>query len=401
MAKDTPPKKAPVKATSPTKRSPARGRKGIEDSLLKSEERFRILVQEVKDYAIVMLDPGGHVVSWNAGAERIKGYRAEEILGQHFSTFYPREDVERGKTEMELRVAASEGRFEDEGWRVRKDGSRFWADVVITALRDHDDQLVGFVKVTRDLTDRLRAQEERLRLAHAEEAIRLRDEFLSIASHELRTPLTALQLQLESLEEQTAASAAKLSAKVAGAVRSSQRLGVLIDSLLDVSRIATGQLSLSPHEMDLRQSLELLLDGLRDSADRAGARLDLEGESSLWGEWDEVRLEQLVTNLVANAIKYGGGQPIVVRLARDGDAAVIEVRDHGPGIQPGDMERIFERFERASSRRHHGGFGLGLYVAREIARAHGGSIDVRNAEGGGACFRVRLPLVTRKEEVAV
>jgi PAS domain S-box-containing protein len=173
MAKDTPPKKAPVKATSPTKRSPARGRKGIEDSLLKSEERFRILVQEVKDYAIVMLDPGGHVVSWNAGAERIKGYRAEEILGQHFSTFYPREDVERGKTEMELRVAASEGRFEDEGWRVRKDGSRFWANVVITALRDKSGRLVGFGKVTRDLTERRQAEEERARIAE-----RVREELL-------------------------------------------------------------------------------------------------------------------------------------------------------------------------------------------------------------------------------
>ncbi len=364
------------------------------------EERMHLLVESIRDYAVFMLDPEGVVRSWNNGAQLIKGYSADEIIGRHISTFYTPEERDAGKPGHLLGLAERDGRVEDEGWRVRKDGSRFWADVVITSLRDREGQLVGFVKVTRDLTDRLRAQEERLRLAHAEEAIRLRDEFLSIASHELRTPLTALQLQLESLEEQTAAGPPKLTAKVAGAVRSSQRLGILIDSLLDVSRIATGQLSLSPHPMDLRQSVELLLDGLGESASRASSTLTVEGERSLHGEWDQMRIEQLVTNLVANAIKYGPG-PIVVTLARDGDAAVVEVRDHGPGIAPGDLDRIFERFERASSMRHHAGFGLGLYVAREIARAHGGSIAVRNAEGGGACFTVRLPLSIGKEEVAV
>jgi len=264
--------------------------------------------------------------------------------------------------------------------------------VVITALRGRDDELVGFVKVTRDLTERLRAQEERLRLAHAEEAIRLRDEFLSIASHELRTPLTALQLQLESLEEQTAASPPKLVAKVAGAVRSTQRLGVLIDSLLDVSRIATGQLHLDPKPLDLRAMSEQVLDTLHDSAARAAAPLSLHVDGEAAGMWDRTRIEQLLMNLLANAIKYGAGRPIDVTLSRDGDHAVVVVRDRGPGIDPADMHRIFGRFERATSVRHHGGFGLGLYVAREIARAHGGSIAVDNAPDGGARFTVRLPV---------
>jgi PAS domain S-box-containing protein len=364
------------------------------------EERMRLLVDSIRDYAVFLLDPDGTVRSWNNGAKLIKGYTGDEIIGRHISAFYTPEERDAGKPQRLLGLAERNGRVEDEGWRVRKDGSRFWADVVITALRE-DGELVGFVKVTRDLTDRLRAQEERLQLAHAEEAIRLRDEFLSIASHELRTPLTALQLQLESLEEQTAAGPPKLAAKLAGAVRSSQRLGVLIDSMLDVSRIATGQLSLHADEMDLRHSLDLLIEGMRDSAERAGSQLALEGESSLSGEWDQIRLEQLLTNLVANAIKYGAGKPILVTLARDGDAAVITVRDHGPGVQPEDMDRIFHRFERATSMRHHGGFGLGLYVARQIALAHGGSIAVENAEGGGARFTVRLPLEAGKAEVAV
>ena len=156
---------------------------------------FRLLVESVVDYAIFLLDPTGVVRTWNAGARRLKGYEADEIIGRHFSTFYPEEDVRRGKPAWELESAAREGRFEDEGWRIRKDGSSFWANVVITALR-RDGELVGFAKVTRDLTARREAEEERVRLAEAREAVRLRDEFLSIASHELRTPLTALDLQV-------------------------------------------------------------------------------------------------------------------------------------------------------------------------------------------------------------
>jgi PAS domain S-box-containing protein len=361
------------------------------------EERMRLLVESIRDYAVFLLDSGGHVRSWNNGAQIIKGYRADEIIGKHISTFYTPAERDGGKPGRLLGIAVRDGRVEDEGWRVRKDGSRFWADVVITALRSPgpDGDVIGFVKVTRDLTDRLRAQEERLRLAHAEEAIRLRDEFLSIASHELRTPLTALQLQLESLEEAASGSSSKVMNKVTGAVRSTQRLGVLIDSLLDVSRIATGQLDLHPEAMDLGASTILLLDGLRDAAERSGSQLTFVApEQAVRGEWDRVRIDQLLMNLVANAIKYGAGRPVEVTLHQEDSFAVLTVRDHGPGISPEDMKRIFERFERATSMRNYGGFGLGLYVAREVARAHGGSIDVQNLADGGACFTVRLPLVT-------
>ena len=356
---------------------------------------MRLLVESIRDYAVFLLDTDGHVRTWNSGAEIIKGYVADEIIGHHVSSFYTPEERERGKPSRLLGVAEREGRVEDEGWRVRKDGSRFWADVVITALRGPDGELLGFVKVTRDLTDRLRAQEERLRLAHAEEAIRLRDEFLSIASHELRTPLTALQLQLESLSEQASGAPTKLVNKVAGAVRSAQRLGILIDSLLDVSRIATGQLDLHPEAMDLRAATIHLLDAMQDAVDRAGSSLVFDApDTPVHGLWDRVRVDQLLMNLIANAMKYGSGRPIEVSLRHDGGFATLTVRDHGPGIAPDDMERIFKRFERATSVRNYGGFGLGLYVAREVARAHGGSIDVQNMADGGACFTVRLP-VTR------
>jgi PAS domain S-box-containing protein len=367
-------------------------RRSTEEHLRLSEERFRLLVEGVKDYAIFMLDASGHVFTWNAGAEHIKGYRAEEIIGEHFSRFYPEEDVRAGKCEMELEVAARDGRLEDEGWRVRKDGTQFWASVIITALYNGKGQLAGFGKVTRDLTERRKLEDERLRLAHAHEAIRLRDEFLNIASHELKTPLTTLQLQLQSLRLSTGMLEEKTAGKIDRAIRSGHRLTELIETLLDVSRITTGRLDLHPHDLELSQVVLEVVDRFRETASKAGCELGYEGESGICGHWDRIRLEQVVTNLLANALKYGAGAPVSVTLARVGDEAVLEVRDRGSGIAEKDLVRIFERFERASSLRHYGGLGLGLYVTRQIVEAHGGQVNARNDPTGGALLTVRLPV---------
>ena len=236
-------KAAPADDAAPT-RAPINLAAIAHDQLRASEARFRLLVEAVKDYAIFMLDPSGRVVTWNAGAQRIKGYDAREIIGQHFSQFYPAEDVRAGKCERELEGAARDGRFEDEGWRVRKDGTRFWANVVITALRAENGELVGFAKVTRDLTERRRLEQEQLRLGKAEEAIRLRDEFLSLAAHELKTPLTVLQMQLDTLSDRMDQSGQRVATKLQRAAQSSERLANLVESLLDVSRIATGRFAL-------------------------------------------------------------------------------------------------------------------------------------------------------------
>jgi PAS domain S-box-containing protein len=365
-----------------------------QDQLRESQTRFRLLVEAVKDYAIFMLDPSGRVVTWNAGAARIKGYEAREILGHHFSEFYEDEDIQAGKCERELEEAARVGRFEDEGWRLRKDGTKFWANVVITALRTENGELVGYAKVTRDLTDRRRLEEERLNLARAEEAIRLRDEFLSLAAHELKTPLTVLQLQLDTLHDRMDESGQRVAKKLQRAAQSSERLALLVESLLDVSRIATGRFALDIKEFDLVDTVHRVVDGLRPSADRARCDLSIVADEPIIGSWDRLRLEQALTNLLANAIKYGAGAPVVVIASRQGGDVVLEVRDHGPGIPETELGRIFQRFERATSIRNYGGLGLGLYFIQAIVEAHGGSASACNAIDGGARFQITLPLRT-------
>lgn len=365
-------------------------RKVIEERARQNEERFRVLVEGVKDYAIFMLDPAGNVASWNAGAQRIKGYSADEIIGRHFSAFYPEEDIRAGKTEMELEVATREGRFEDEGWRVRKDGSKFWANVIITPLWDKDGKLVGFGKVTRDLTERRQHEEERLRLGQAQEAVRLRDEFLSIASHELKTPLAVLQLQLDTLCRRVREVDASLAERIERTNRASDRLTHLVDTLLDVSRIATGKFELHREPLDLAQVAKEVAERMREAAAAASCQIFLDVAPNVSGTWDRIRIEQVISNLLGNAIKYASGAAVDLHVFGDKGDAVIEVRDRGPGL-PEKNDQLFHRFERGASMRNYGGLGLGLYIVQQIAEAHGGSVVAANAPEGGARFSVRLP----------
>ena len=358
------------------------------------EEQFRLLVESVQDYAIFMLDPTGHITTWNAGAQRIKGYRAEEIIGEHFSRFYPEEDVRAGKTELELEVAQRDGRFEEEGWRIRKDGSKCWANVVITALRNPSGVLVGFAKVTRDLTDRRRLEEARLGRGKAEEALRLRDEFLSIASHELRTPLTALQLQLQSIGR-IGTTEEEVVRRIERATRSADRLSDLITTLLDVSRIASGRFELRLETFDLRDLAREVVEDMQETARGAGSELQVHLDHSIIGMWDRLRVEQIFTNLLSNAFKYAPGSPVSVSVVPEGDSAVIEIQDRGPGIPEQDLQRIFGRFERAVPSERYGGMGLGLYLTQQIAEAHDGTVDATSVLGAGACFTVRLPLAPK------
>ncbi|WP_373049613.1 sensor histidine kinase [Vulgatibacter sp.] len=367
-------------------------RKEQEERLRASEERFRLLVEGVRDHAIFMLDPQGYVMSWNPGAVAIKGYTAREIIGQRFTRFYPPEDQAAGKPERLLRIAAEQGRVEDEGWRVRKDGSRFWADVILTALRDEQGELQGFAKVTRDLTERKQLEEERIRRAEAEAAIRLRDDFLSIASHELRTPLTALQLQLDGLDARLGEGDARLKRPLDRAIRSGERLAELVSTLLDVSRIASGRIDLHPETFSLGELVRDVAERFEGAAAEAGCPIELAIADEISGTWDRLRIEQVLVNLLSNATKFGAGAPVRIAVERLDDHAVIRVCDGGPGVPPGDLDRIFGRFERAAPIKHYGGLGLGLYVTWEIVTAHGGTVDAKNLPGCGAALTVRLPI---------
>src|SRR5262252_321477 len=296
------------------------------------EERFRALVSSVKDYAIFMLDPTGRIETWNAGAEQIKGYAADEIIGEHISRFYTPEDLAQGLPSALLATAVREGRVESEGWRVRRDGTRFWADVVITALVDEGGRLIGFAKVTRDLTERLRAQQEQVRLAHAEEAVRLRDEFLSIAAHELRTPLSAVQLQLQALLERPEGLDPRTRAKVERACRSGERLVTLVDTLLDVSRITTGSFNLTLSRFDITVAVQEVVERFQEHAVRARSTVTVHSEGVLEGRWDRLRIEQVVTNLLTNALKYAAGTPVEITLVGTDRDVTVTVSDQGPGI---------------------------------------------------------------------
>jgi PAS domain S-box-containing protein len=360
-----------------------------ERALQQSEARLRLMIESIEDYAIVMLDPDGRVATWNSGAERITGYEQDEIVGKHFSRFFTPEDIAAGKPAHEIDVAQRHGRFEDESWRVRKDGSRFWANVVVSAILDDRKGLVGFTKVTRDLTERKEMEEQRIRLARASEALRLRDEFLSVASHELKTPLTALQLHLDGVVQMSGELDDKTAARISKVARASERLGGLIDSLLDVTRITGIGMTLTHEPFDLLDAAKDVIQALDERARNAQCDVHLVGDSVV-GMWDRLRVEQVITNLLRNAFRYAGGAPVAVTVRRDGDAAVLEVKDGGPGLSA-DPESLFDKFG-SNRARAQGGLGLGLYFSRQVAVAHGGTLKAASDPNGGARFTLRLPL---------
>lgn len=370
---------------------------GQGDSKQDTADQLRLLIESVTDHAILTLDVNGYVVSWNPGAERIKGYRADEILGQHFSRFYPPEAVARNRPQRGLDVATREGRFEEDGWRVRKDGSRFWANVVITALFDETGQLRGFGKVTRDFTARYQAQERR-EMERLREALRIRDDFLSVASHELRTPLTPLQLKLTSMRravdnaQDGVLSSERVGRDLDMAVRQVRKLVELVDDLLDVSRISVGQLKLERTPTDLRELLREVIARYLPQATQVGSTVELDAPAPVQGEWDARRVEQVLTNLLSNALKYGAGKPVHVSLHEEGGLARLSIRDEGIGIAPEALPNIFDRFMRAVSGRNYSGLGLGLYIAHQVVTAHGGTIEAHSELERGSTFSVRLPI---------
>jgi PAS domain S-box-containing protein len=387
-------------------------RRAHEEELRQGEERFRLLVEAVSEYAIFMLDVNGKVASWNVGASRIKGYAAEEIIGQHFSVFYPPEARDSGWPEHELQVAAEKGSMVDTGWRVRKDGTTFWANVTITALRDESGQLLGFAKLTRDLTETQRiealklANEEREQMLDAERnarmaaqrATRMKDEFLATLSHELRTPLSAIlgwtQVLLRAGNTRTHEEQMRA---VEVIDRNARAQTQLIEDLLDLSRIMTGKLRLDLQQVSIGSVITAAVDSAKPAAEMKGIRLkSILGASQDVISADAARIQQVVWNLLTNAIKFTpkNGQ-VQVLLQRVNSHIEFSVSDTGIGIPETYLPYVFDRFSQkdSSTTRSHGGLGLGLAIAKQIVELHGGTIRAASqGEGRGSTFSVHLPV---------
>ena len=399
-----------------------------------TNELYRLLVESVKDYAIFALDPNGYVVSWNPGAQRFKGYTASEIIGKHFSVFYPPEDLAARKPQIELEIAAEVGRLEDEGWRVRKDGTQFWANVVITALRGADGELVGFAKVTRDLTQRRAAElqaledarriavEEALRRAaemrstdlvdlldrtrrqaeeiehrrnEADVANRTKTEFLAAMSHELRTPLNAIAGYVQLLMLGVRGPLTDEQAIDLGRIqRSQQHLLSLINDILNFSRLEAGAVTYEIGSVPLGSVLEAATSMISLQAAAKQITLTLEPcPPTMRALADDSKLEQVLLNLLSNAVKFTQrGGHVSIRCEAADDHVLTRVQDDGPGIPADRLADIFEPFvqlDRALGNPREG-VGLGLAISRDLARGMQGDLTVESIPGKGSTFTVSL-----------
>lgn len=374
-------------------------------STLDELKKYKLLVDSVEDYAIFLMDTEGYIQTWNKGAEKNKGYKSREIIGKHFSNFYLERDKQAKKPERELELAKRFGRVEDEDWRVKKDGGKFWANVVITALYDEDKNLVGFAKVTRNLTERkqhedaLRDANKLLRRQQRElEALNIsKDEFVSLASHQLRTPATGIKqllgLLLEGFSGELTSEHRTILER---AYLSNERQLSIVNSLLKVAQVDAGKVILKKQPANIAKLLKTLALAQANSfkVRKQTLVLDTESAKNATALLDIDYIRMVLENILDNASKYTHTHgKITIKLVQDVDTVAISISDTGVGIAKKDIDRLFKRFSRVSNELSTsvGGSGLGLYWAYKVVSLHGGSIQVTSVPDKGTTFKVVLP----------
>ena len=396
-------------------------RRAAEKELHQSEERFRLMIEGVQDYAIFMLNPTGHITTWNAGAERIKGYTAEEAIGKHFSMFYPSETAVLKFPDYELKMARELGQFHDEGWRLRKDGTKIWANVVITAIRDGKGELIGFSKVTRDLTQRRIVEEkmkflnenlEKLVEVRTEEALRAKKEaetanerksqFLANISHELRSPLNAV---IGYTEMTLMGHAGELNERqkqyLERATTSARHLLAVVDDLLDIAKIESGQLTIFPEGIELEHFIQEIKQTIEmvENKKRVSVLYEVSPELKVITA-DRKRLKQIFLNLISNAIKYNKPDgSVTVKLSQSYEHPMlmkVEVIDTGIGIPEDKLGELGQPFYQvnASLSRTEEGNGLGLNITKNLIKMHGGTMDIKSKVNMGTTVCLTLPLTS-------
>jgi PAS domain S-box-containing protein len=378
--------------------------RSTESVLEQTDEQFHILLDSVEEYAIYMIDPTGNVMTWNSGAQKIKQYTAAEIIGKNFACFYTAEDVAAEKPQRNLREAARKGHIRDQGLRIRKDGSTFHAEIVITVLRDSTGKLRGFSKVTRDITEQIRSRQFETEKLAAEKTSKAKDDFLAALSHELRTPLTPALLAATYLADNAAKLPSEFAEDVAIIKRNVQLQARLIDDLLDLTRLTRGKLELHFESVDahalVRDAIEIANSAITAKKLKLSTQLNADKHHILA---DSIRLQQVFWNLINNAVKFTapGGQINIRTSNDDNDHFQFEITDNGIGIEIERLCSLFTPFEQGdpSITRQFGGLGLGLAISKHLVDLHGGAIAVQSrGRSYGATFKVTLDAVGESAE---
>ncbi len=378
-------------------------RKRAEKGLRESRDLVGLLVDNVTDFAIFMVDKDGMILSWNRGAEQIKGYRQEEILGRSISIFYTDEDNAKGEPAYNLRKAGEDGRYECIGLRKRKDGSSFYADVVFTAMRDDEGNLTGFIKITKDITVQMTVREDLSKaLARERELSEMKSRFVTLASHEFKTPLSVILSSVNLIEKyQDDASIDKRLRHVHRIKSNVNNLKQLLNDFLSLEKLEEGVVRNEPVRTDLMKLAEEAIQDMEEEC-KDGQQMALEVSGNVREVFlDQQLLRNILNNLLSNAIKYSpGGSLVRFRLEFAGDLVIFAVADQGIGIPLEEQEHLFERFFRAKNTTGISGTGLGLSIVKKYLDLMGGTISVESRPETGSTFTITLPAkVASRDEI--